>query len=129
MEVDDFYDVLRTLWMSEKMRFESSAYFSANDQRADNWLMELVKGYTGCRPGSLVEGNSAEDYPMVDEWDAGAEDAALPAYADCELLLIRSKDRPHDLMILTIKQTRTKGGTALTRPYDSSMSLWPESPY
>ena len=83
VEVDDLYDVLRTLWMSEKMRFESSAYFSANDQRADNWLGELVKSYTGYCPGSLVEGKSAEGYPMVDEWDAGVEDATLPTYADC----------------------------------------------
>lgn len=114
--VDDFYDMIHTVWMSTRMQYASGGHFSPNRQRAQLWLFEHKIAYTGARAGAEVDNSRKEDFPMIDEWDAGAEEPPLPTYGDCELSLIRSHQGSHDLMVLTMKQTRSKGGQALTRP-------------
>jgi Protein of unknown function (DUF3435) len=82
MYIDDFLEVLSCLWRSDKM------YFGMEQQRTQLWFFEHIAGYSGSRPGSLVDASRGLDFEPVNEFDNGASEPCLPTYRDCTLTLL-----------------------------------------
>jgi hypothetical protein len=113
MYIDDFFEVLSCLWRSDKM------YFATEQQRTQLWFFEHIAGYSGSRPGSLVDASRGPDFEPVNEFDNGASEPCLPTYRDCTLTLLPNPQAGHrGIWVLEIQMNRTKGGLGLVRPYD-----------
>lgn len=93
--------------------------FPFEGQRIRLWFYEHVAGYTGSRPGSLVDAGRGPDFGPVNEFDNGASEPAVPTYRDCTLTLLPNPEVGHrGIWILQIQMNRTKGGLGLIKPYD-----------
>lgn len=86
MYIDDFMEVISTLWCSDQM------YFAIEQQRTLLWLYEHIAAYSGSWPGSLVDGSRCPDVEPVNEFDNGASEPSLPTYQDCTLTLLPSPE-------------------------------------
>jgi Protein of unknown function (DUF3435) len=113
MYINDFLEVLSCLWRSDKM------YFAMEQQRTQLWFFEHIAGYSGSRPGSLVDASRGLDFEPVNEFDNGVSEPCLPTYRDCTLTLLPNPQAGHrGIWVLEIQMNRTKGGLGLVRPYE-----------
>lgn len=113
MYIDDYLEVLSCLWRSDRM------YFAMEEQRIGLWFFEHIAGYSGARPGSLVDASRGPDVEPVNEFDNGASEPCLPTYRDCTLTLLPNPEAGHrGVWVLEVQMNRTKGGLALVKPYD-----------
>jgi hypothetical protein len=111
MNVDDFHDVMATLWQAPMERL----YLQVESQREDLWLFEHLAAYTGTRPGALVDNTrNVESKYMTGENDEFATVYTLNdllRYKHCSLVLYPPEDESSfGDFVLEIDLKHTKGG-------------------
>ena len=95
--IDDFWDMLSCLWLSEECSFVIEML------RIQFHWYELIAGYTGSRPGSIL--GTMNDDGTID---------GFVRWRDCKLFLLPASPRP--LPVLEITFHHTKNGHGRSNP-------------